>query len=259
MNESEPITKPMSKGWAAWFEKHKNRFWFLRGATFALMLMTLVPEFVNLSRFDFLRAFHALILSWNGVAELIGLCFGWLPFVPDIPYWLINTFTIMLIIVFPALIQAPGASAFHYAFEITFLRNRNGEEVIVNALNTKAENEVMQFKFYKLIEFFMLFLLVSEVFSPNHSTFYFRNVKSFGAFSHIVYISTFFFLGLGILSLFLLFLTKTPSFKNGLLFVIGIVAIMELSYMIGLPIVGDWITAWTNSVLGPLPVGEVYE
>ncbi len=62
--------------WKSWF----RRFWWLRGVTAALALTALAPTFIDLSRYEFLRAFHAVIVGWNLVTEKLGEIIGEIPF-----------------------------------------------------------------------------------------------------------------------------------------------------------------------------------
>lgn len=66
--------------WDGWVE----RFWFLRGVAAALVLLQLIPEFIDLSRWELLRAFHAMLIGWNRVASAIGDLLELLPFVVEV-------------------------------------------------------------------------------------------------------------------------------------------------------------------------------
>lgn len=78
-----------------------RRFWWLRGVAGAVTLTALVPNIVDLSRYEFLRAFHALIVGWNVVAARLGYIIGKIPFVPELSGEVISTFFFSLSIVFP--------------------------------------------------------------------------------------------------------------------------------------------------------------
>ena len=88
--------------WKAW----GKRFWWLRGALAAMAVAAAVPNVTDLSRFELLRAFHALVVSWNDVMAAIGGWIGKLPFVPRISAEIINS------VVFGFTISAPAALHF---------------------------------------------------------------------------------------------------------------------------------------------------
>lgn len=70
----------------SWLE----RFWFLRGVAGAIALAQLVPEFMDLSRYEFLRAAQAVIIAWDSVASRMGQLIGTLPFLPQLTAFHVN-------------------------------------------------------------------------------------------------------------------------------------------------------------------------
>jgi hypothetical protein len=97
----------MSDALSRWLE----RFWFLRGVAAALAVVQLVPVFVDLSAYEFLRAFHALIVGWNLFAAWVGSLIGTLPFIPDLEPVVVNA------LLFAGSIGVPSAFAFAGGFE----------------------------------------------------------------------------------------------------------------------------------------------
>ena len=85
--------------WKAWIQ----RFWWLRGVVTAVTLAALVPNFVNLSRYEFLRAFHAVIVSWNVLTTKIGQLIGKIPYLPEISGEMVSTLAFTLSICVPSL------------------------------------------------------------------------------------------------------------------------------------------------------------
>lgn len=67
-----------------------------------MTLTTLVPNFTDLSRFQFLRAFQVVLLEWNRFTGFLGRLIGHLPFVPDLPSWLVNAMLFSMSICVPA-------------------------------------------------------------------------------------------------------------------------------------------------------------
>ncbi|MEL6171772.1 MAG: hypothetical protein AAFR02_07130, partial [Pseudomonadota bacterium] len=74
--------------WGGWVSK----YWWLRGIVLAFTLSAIVPTFVNLSKYEFLRAFHAVIISWNDALDYIGSVVGALVLFPDLDASAINAF-----------------------------------------------------------------------------------------------------------------------------------------------------------------------
>ena len=83
--------------WKSWIQ----RFWWLRGVAGAMTVAALVPSFVDLSRYEFLRAFHAIIVGWDLVAAELGRLIGRVPFFPNIDSDAVNTIVFVLAFVFP--------------------------------------------------------------------------------------------------------------------------------------------------------------
>jgi len=59
-----------------------ERFWVLRGVAAAIAVMEGFDKFTSLDKYEFLRAFHALLVGWNRVAAFVGRMIGYLPFLP---------------------------------------------------------------------------------------------------------------------------------------------------------------------------------
>lgn len=89
----------MPEIWQRW----AHRFWFLRGVAAAIALSALVPQFTDLSRWEFLRAFAALLVGWNGVVGYLGRLIGQLPFLPNFSADAINA------LLFTSTVGLPGA------------------------------------------------------------------------------------------------------------------------------------------------------
>ena len=73
--------------WTAWVE----RFWWLRGAAAAMAVAAVLPEHMDLERYEFLRAFHAMIVGWNTLSAQIGSVIGEFLYFPDIAAAEVNT------------------------------------------------------------------------------------------------------------------------------------------------------------------------
>lgn len=84
------------------WQKFENKFWFLRGFIAATSLSALIPEITDLSRFEFLRIFHALVVGWNIWMGAIGDLIGRLPLIQPLPPSTINSLIILGMLI-PAL------------------------------------------------------------------------------------------------------------------------------------------------------------
>jgi hypothetical protein len=73
-------TAAWGETWKPWFE----RLWFLRGIAAAIALSLFASTFTDLSRFEFLRAVHALLLAWSDAAAWLGRLIGMAPWLPDL-------------------------------------------------------------------------------------------------------------------------------------------------------------------------------
>lgn len=89
--------------WSRWVE----RFWFLRGIATAILLAQLIPSFTDLSRFEILRFFHAVIVGWDRMMTQAGVHLGAILRVPPIDPTLINA------LLFAFTLGAPSAYYMH--------------------------------------------------------------------------------------------------------------------------------------------------
>lgn len=85
--------------WKAWVA----RFWWLRGVAAAIAVAGLVPEYMDLSRFEFLRAFHAFVVSWNDFMGNVGRVVGEFLSIPSIPALYLNGLVLFFSISVPLL------------------------------------------------------------------------------------------------------------------------------------------------------------
>ena len=77
----------------------------MRGALAAISLISLIPNFVDISRFETLRALHVVFWSWQHVLEDLGQVIGRLPLVPEI------SFLYMTVLIIYLNLYLPGAFA----------------------------------------------------------------------------------------------------------------------------------------------------
>lgn len=99
------LEKDLNRAKTFWV-KHLSKFWFIRGFLAALTITSLLPSVIDLSRYELLKAFHAVIVGWDLICEKLGGLIGFIPFVPNIHPDLING------AIFVSLIVLPGMLAF---------------------------------------------------------------------------------------------------------------------------------------------------
>ena len=76
----------LAERWKAWAE----RIWWIRGAAAGMAMLGAIPEFMDLSEFEFVRAFHAIVVGWNKLAALFGDWLGTLFGVSPLSHRVIN-------------------------------------------------------------------------------------------------------------------------------------------------------------------------
>lgn len=78
-----------------------KRFACLRGVAAAFALLSILPNYYLISKWEILRAVHAAILSWNKLASWVGERIGEIPFLPQLSESQVNIFIITTSIVWP--------------------------------------------------------------------------------------------------------------------------------------------------------------
>lgn len=72
------------------------------GVLSAASLTVFVTEITDLSRYEFLRAFHAILTTWSEFTDGIGQIIGFIPFMPNLPGWFVNAVIVSLALVRPS-------------------------------------------------------------------------------------------------------------------------------------------------------------
>ncbi|WPZ24046.1 hypothetical protein UM399_07510 [Sulfitobacter pontiacus] len=178
-----------------------NSFWFVRGLLGCVLFVSLLETFVDIGRWEIIRALYAITVSWNRLAELIGGLIG------EIPY----------------LIVLPGEIVTLTSLATLSLPGLLGEEKILNDREYETGDRIETFVFYCAI--FISYLIVSAFL-----------VLLFGGNSYaflIVCIVCFF--------MFIRGLQVKKPFRHGAQTAFGFVAGIQVLYLLGHPATAEWI------------------
>ncbi|WP_419911974.1 hypothetical protein [Hoeflea sp.] len=93
------------------FSKWLETFWWTRGIFAAISVAALLPSIVDLSRYEFLRAFHASLIAWNDIASYVGHLIGKIPYIPAVSPYLINLCIFVATICVPTAVGAAHLTA----------------------------------------------------------------------------------------------------------------------------------------------------
>lgn len=82
-----------------------ERLWVVRGMLCAISIIAVVvPQFLSLSRYEFLRAIHVVIVGWNEIASRVGRVIGEIPYIPDLSAEVINLIVFLFSFCVPLMI-----------------------------------------------------------------------------------------------------------------------------------------------------------
>jgi len=202
----------LEETWKAWI----RRFWWLRGVTAALALTALVPTYIDLSRYEFLRAFHAVIVGWNLVAEKLGEIIGEIPFIPQISGETASTLIFFMSIGLPIFIVLMKESTTSYPFSI--------------------------YPFRYIFSVFSFFLYIIAF-----SVAYYVLIAIDITIGWIIANSILF------LGTFLFTILKLPGYGKGLLFIASFIIAMEILYLLKTPWLAEQISQFVCEALEAPP------
>jgi hypothetical protein len=195
-------------------------FWFARGALAACTVASIVPNFLDLTRWEFLRAFHALVVGWRSVAGALGRLIGELPFMPPLSAMTVNMLVLLGAVGFP------GAwGVLKYWGEVSFPRDDE----------SAPRFEMAIFKWAQVI---IVLLGTASLAALAHGEVLLDPVQT-------TFFALFVLGGWGASMYFL------PGYFRGLVFVVSFVAAMQALYYLNAPWLSDTIRSATTDVLGP--------
>lgn len=200
----------------------------------AMSLTSLVPNVVDLSRFQFLRAFHLIILRWEELMTLIGNFIGRLPIIPELSANMMNYILFVFSVGLPASFGLWRWAKFDIAAQeaLEILRN--------------TENFGQRFRWWvKLFPLILLTAFLPFVFIGLGL----GTVLFFGTLMNDLETGLERFqnnplavlLNLSPLALAIYMLTYVPQFGRAAFIVASFIAAFELLYLANTPFLSDWI------------------
>jgi hypothetical protein len=186
-----------------------GRFWWLRGAAAALTLTALVPEFVNLSRYEFLRALHAVIVGWHVVAEKLSYLIGQIPYLPRISADVVSTIIFSATVCIPLIFAHLKSDIQHHRQILTIT--------------------VFRVILYSILIPYIYYAIITDGASSLFSS---ETMRIFGL---VVF-------GLGVLVSVYFAAMVLPGFWRGLVYVGSFIVAFEILYLLQTP----WITEQVN-------------
>ncbi len=199
-----------------------KQFWFLRGIAAAITLAEVVPRITDLSRFEFLRAFHALLVGWREVAGWIGSALGKLPLIPHISADVVNG------AVFTASVGVPAGFA--------LIRLGNSQSA-VNRLDEFGIPRWSLWGFGATVPFFLYGIYMTAT-VPGYLETWQGRAEEQGEILSLVEVSI---LSLFVLAAFLCALITLKGYARGLIVFVSFVITLQLLYWINTPWLADFI------------------
>ena len=199
----------LGANWKDWV----RRFWWLRGVAAAITLAAIAPNYLNLSRYEFLRALHAIIVGWNMVAEILGDFIGKILFLPELSAATVNTAIFTLSVVIPTFIAVT---------KVHYVSDRLLEYIPISPQSHEA-NSIALAIVVVLMPFFYY-----EMATKGYSTDLYWTI--------ILIIATPLFLILPVIVL--------PGFGRGVLFFLSFIVTVEVLYILQAP----WLAEHINTL-----------
>lgn len=235
MSDEATTTKPKYRDakatWSHWVE----RFWFLRGVATAILLASLAPSFTDLSRIEILRFFYALVFGWNKLVTRIGEAIGELFSIPPIDPVALNALFFALSLGIPS-----AYYMFKSRWNAAMLDAIFGTKTAVLDADIRASRTPMG-KFADVASaivfgfaYFYLYLSVARAPAIDPTFGYWAVVGPLLLFHA---------------GAFALAAWKLPGYGKGLVFVVTLVATMQLLYFLQLPWVSDAVRDTTRWLL----------
>ena len=204
--------------WKAWVE----RFWWLRGAAAAMSVIAIVPSFLDLSRYEFLRMFHALIVGWNRVMEVVGLWIGKIPFMPTIPGSVMNTGVFFSSLIAPLIY----ARFVRQRKIISLIKEYNSKHGETRNFRREARVSDVAFIFFVIAVTGFYWMLISGNY-PRIESRWIQIVSALLVFNAVVFAFLF------VTSAFVV-AEELKGFARGIVYLISFFVVMEVMYLLNL-------------------------
>ena len=211
-----------------------RRLSFLRGVLAAISMLTFLSTLFGWPTWEIARFVHATLIQWKTFASWIGGLFGLIPFLPKLSADVVNYLVLL------STVTVPGLYGF---FKSTFEPGSMGPDVDPRV--RKMTNWV------GIVAMAMLCIPAGYIFlellkGPEHLNPHWDSIP--GVSPQIVLMQYYLFAAFGSVIPFIFSMTALKSYRNGVIFVAGALAVCELVYFA--PVIGDRMKAFSDQTLG---------
>ncbi len=209
-----------------------SAFWWFRGILAALTLTSTLPNLVDLSRNQILRAVHLVIFRWSEVASAIGKILGKVPYFPDLNPEQVNAALFSLSVCVPA--------AFGFIFrQDTIESGADQGRKIIRFFRRHPRTWLL----FIVLRFSNSFISLFIVFAIPYLLFFvpYREIIEGGADSIVGLVVTGIYVIPVLAFIYIVGVTAVPEFLRAMMFTVSCIITLEVLYLINTPLLGDWI------------------
>ena len=246
------MTKQEHQSSQSWVSLITGLLWF-RGAAFALALLGIVTQVFDLSQSETLRAFHAIILSWNVIPSGLMKIMSIMPFIPELDEEARVIFGNVLIVL--------GFEILRSSADDKFVEKKPKESKVKAILTLRSWSDLISQPFIWLSAIWFGCLLILTVFEVNIG--HMIDILVFTGGWWVLFLNFFSIVfcislaallikySIGIYAIGIAF----PQFTYGFGFVFFVILTIEFLYLARLPIVSEFINSNSCEILN-IPMAE---
>lgn len=216
------------------------KYWYVRGFFAAIAISETVPSFIDIERYDFLRAFHSIIVGWQKIIGSISDLFQSVKFLPDLSPAAVSTVIFFLT----------------YSAPLSLFTFQACKSLVTEMMEDETEYPISTIlSFWWIIPIFLslspfLIVYVHYLFVSNSIFFdprlfplsIFRYENGHSELPSLVLVTLISYVYVGVV--FSVF-RYSSNFRNGFLFFFGICISLEIFYYLQSPALGEAIRGWT--------------